>query len=85
MWKFFFHLSIAHLDLAGIGKMSFLGDVLKMIGLFPVLKIATTTIPLTFFDFFTDIYAISGYAASPAWVVRATAVILGNGQLGMDS
>ena len=45
--------------------------------LLPVFKIVTATIPLTFFDFFTDVYAVSVYAASPAWVVKAIAVILG--------
>ena len=43
----------------------------------PVVKIITTTIPLTFFDFFTDAYAVYVYAASPALVVRFIAAILG--------
>ena len=49
----------------------------QILGLVPVFKIMTTTIPLTFFDFFTDAYAVSVYAESPAWVVKAIAIMLG--------
>ena len=53
------------------------GDLRRFVRLFPAVKIATTTIPLTFFDFFTDVYAVAIYAVSPAGAVRAAAVILG--------
>ena len=43
----------------------------------PVVKILTTTIPMTFFDFSTDVVAVYGYAQSPALPVRITAWILG--------
>ena len=54
--------------------MMFDGEVLR---LFPVVKIITTTIPLTFFDFFTDAFAVSVYAKSPSWAVKAIAILLG--------
>ena len=57
--------------------MGFPADFRSIVGLFPALKILTTTIPLTFFDFFTDIYTVALYAASPAAVVKTAAVILG--------
>ena len=52
-------------------------DIRRFVSFFPAVKIATTTIPLTFFDFFTDVYSITIYAASPAAVVRAAAALLG--------
>ena len=45
--------------------------------MFPAVKIVATTIPLTFFDFVTDIYSISIYASSPARMVRVAAGLLG--------
>ena len=52
-------------------------DIRRFVSFFPAVKIATTTIPLTFFDFFTDVYSIVIYAGSPAAVVRAAAALLG--------
>ena len=64
-------------------KMITKRDLRRFILFFPALKLATTTIPLTFFDFATDVYSISIYANSPAKVVRVAAAILGERESGL--
>ena len=57
--------------------MGFSSDLRLYMRLFPALKLVTTTIPLTFFDLFTDIFTVKLYAESAAAAVQTTAAILG--------
>ena len=46
--------------------------------IFSFLKIAVTTVPLMFFDYFTDLYSIFTYASSTVGVMVVAAGLLGN-------
>ena len=57
--------------------MASFAELRTVLHLFPAVKIATTTIPLSFFDFFTVVYAVSVYAASTVWALKVAATLLG--------